>query len=74
MESVSSTADWEKSTADWEKVFVRLDEQFNKHQELSERMLKLVGEIGGIAIMAPPSPEMEAIKKLIKDTLDSFRG
>ena len=58
----------------WEKLFDRVGEQFNKHREITERLLKVVGEIEYTAIMAPPSPEMEAIQKLIKDTLDSFRG
>ena len=62
MESVSSTADWEK-------VFERVDNQFNKHHEITERLLKLVEEIAGIATMAPSSPEMEAFKKLIVDRL-----
>ena len=59
----------DSSTADWEKVFVRLDEQFNKHQEITERLLKLVEEIAAIATTAPQTPEMEAIKKLIVDRL-----
>ena len=64
MESDSS------STESWEKAFARLEELFARDREMIEKMFKLVAEINGIASIAPPSPEMEAIKKLITNSID----
>ena len=56
-------------TDEWERAFQRTEDQFNKHNAITERLLKLVEEIGAIATTAPQTPEMEAIQKLIVDRL-----
>ena len=61
MESDSSSAE------SWEKAFVRLEELLAGDRQEIGKMRKLVAVIGAIASFAPPSPEMETIKKLIDD-------
>jgi hypothetical protein len=61
MESVTS------SIESWEIMFARLEQMITRDRQEIGKLRKLVAIIGGITCIAPPSAEMDAIKKLIKD-------